>query len=359
MNTKKILCVIESLNSGGAERQLTNLAVLLKKNGHDVEVGIFLKSDFYLTKLLDHGIKCVLLTDKKKKFNKIISLMKYIIRSKPNTVITYLDPPSMSACLAKFIYPKFKLIVSERNTTVKIGIKEIIKFNLYRFADYVVPNSFTQKCFIDSNFHFLRKKNVVISNCIDTEVFIPQDINAEKKETFTIIVVARVMPQKNTLGFIEAVKMVLEKGCCINVKWFGYQKDLEYFEKCLNLLRKYSLEDYFTFYPPTNNIREELVQSDALCLPSFYEGYPNVICEAMSCELPIICSDISDNSTIVSDGINGFLFNPNNIDTISEAILKLYNLDYLKRKNIGKINRDKVIKNNSMDNFVKKYIDLI
>ena len=52
---------------------------------------------------------------------------------------------------------------------------------------------------------------------------------------------------------------------------------------------------------------------DAFCLPSFKEGYPNVIVEAMSCELPVLCSKICENPVIVEDNINGFLFDPHNI----------------------------------------------
>ena len=359
-NRKNILCLIESLNSGGAERQLTYLAMLLKEKGYNVSVGVFMKSDFYLKQLEEKEIACTQLTESKNKIFKVFSLVKYIIKNKPDTIIAYLDPPSMSACIAKICSPKFKLIVSERNITTKIRLREFIKFNLYRLADFVVPNSNTQKKIIDKNFPFLSKKNVLISNCIDTSTFLPNDNGLyQTGDSLNIIVVGRVMPQKNPMGLINAIKIVREKGYNVKIRWFGYQKDKDYFIKCINLVKELTLESCFEFLPPTKCIREEMIKADALCLASFYEGYPNVICEAMSCELPIICSDVSDNSSIVTDNINGYIFDPNKSDDIAEKIIKLLELSPEERKKMGKLNRKKVLVNNSLEIFITKYQKLL
>ena len=52
----KIICLIESLGSGGAERQLSGLAVMLKQQGYEVEVGYYIKNEFYLSRLQDNGV---------------------------------------------------------------------------------------------------------------------------------------------------------------------------------------------------------------------------------------------------------------------------------------------------------------
>ena len=56
MGNKKIICLIEDLCSGGAERQLTGLAVLLKEQGYDVEVWCYYPNNFYLQTLVDGNV---------------------------------------------------------------------------------------------------------------------------------------------------------------------------------------------------------------------------------------------------------------------------------------------------------------
>ena len=50
---KHILCLIENIGPSGAERQITNLAVQLRKQGHDVEVAYYVKKEFYLPFLME------------------------------------------------------------------------------------------------------------------------------------------------------------------------------------------------------------------------------------------------------------------------------------------------------------------
>lgn len=69
---------------------------------------------------------------------------------------------------------------------------------------------------------------------------------------------------------------------------------------------------------------------DAICLPSFFEGFSNTISEAICCGHPVICSDVSDNSLMVKEGENGLLFDPKNIESMSQAIISFYNLPYEK-----------------------------
>ena len=60
---KRILCIIENLGSGGAERQITGLAVMLKQAGYQVEVWYYVKKEFYLSFLSENGVVCRYLED--------------------------------------------------------------------------------------------------------------------------------------------------------------------------------------------------------------------------------------------------------------------------------------------------------
>jgi glycosyltransferase involved in cell wall biosynthesis len=69
-----------------------------------------------------------------------------------------------------------------------------------------------------------------------------------------------------------------------------------------------------------------LQKHHALIHPSFYEGLPNVVCEALAVGMPVLVSDVCDHPRLVADGERGFLFDPNAPASIAAAISKLVNL---------------------------------
>ena len=77
-------------------------------------------------------------------------------------------------------------------------------------------------------------------------------------------------------------------------------------ERTIN--RQYELEECVHFHQPYNPIVEKYRKADIFILPSIYEGFPNVLCEALSCGIPSIASDVCDNGRIIKDGENGFLW---------------------------------------------------
>ena len=115
----------------------------------------------------------------------------------------------------------------------------------------------------------------------------------------------------------------------------------------------------FTFYDASENIIKEYTNADVFCLPSLYEGFPNVICEAMSCGLPILCSNVCDNPNIVKEDLNGILFNPLSVDDIVASILKFHELDLLTRERMGEESRTLAVDKFSSIPFIQKYMSII
>ena len=71
---KRILCLIESLGSGGAERQLTGLAVMLKQHGYQVEVWYYVQKEFYVSYLLENGVVARFLIDAGNPYTRLFSI---------------------------------------------------------------------------------------------------------------------------------------------------------------------------------------------------------------------------------------------------------------------------------------------
>lgn len=90
-----------------------------------------------------------------------------------------------------------------------------------------------------------------------------------------------------------------------------------------------------------SDIPDVLNAADIFVFPSFHEGMPVSVLEAMACGLPVICSQIRGNVDIVEEGENGYLFAPADSDALSRKIGLLMD-DADKRKAMGAKNKELV-----------------
>lgn len=349
----KILCIIEALGSGGAERQMVGLASLLKKDGNDVAVMTYYPKDFYKYVLDNAGVEHIYVEKAHSKFKRIPELSKAVSKYNPDVVICYSPSAAEIACLLKMMGANFKLIVSERNSIRSNNRHEKLKFFMYKWANCIVPNSYEQQQFIAEYYHRLISKTSVITNFVDTDYFSPAG-DYSSQQPCRIICVGRDNPQKNQLRFIDAVKLLAEKSVPFKVDWYG-NFESDYGQKCIQKIKDLHLEDKIELKGETKNVRDEYRRHDVFCLPSIYEGFPNVLCEAMSCGLPAVCSDVCDNPLIVQEGVNGFLFDPNNTEDMAQKIEKMVMLNDAEKKRMSLSNREKSLEMFSKEAFLAKY----
>lgn len=356
---KRITCFIDSLGAGGAQRQLVGLAAFLKEQGYNVSVAFYHNNCFYEDWLQRSGVPYVYLKKAEKSLFRIWHVARYIRMTKVDVVISYLETPSICACVAKLFNHRFKLIVSERSTTQHTGRNERIRFNLFRVADHVVPNAFSQETYMRTTFPKLADKIVTIPNFVDLEHFVPPKERC-RRQVPEIMIAASIWPSKNTLGFIDAVTALKAKGHRFHISWYGLnKKHVDYINQCRQKIERLGVAEYIELKEKTTQIKECYQEADYFCLPSFYEGTPNVICEAMACGLPLACSDVCDNSKYVIEGENGFLFNPKETSSMVTAFEHLFALSDEDYGLYCRRSRELALQKLSKDNFIKAYIELI
>lgn len=355
---KNILLLIDHLGSGGAQRQLVGLATLLKQNGYNVNVITYYNIPFYKSFLDDNNIPHKVLNNAESKFFRIFKVNNAIRKYNPDVLISYLDTPSIIACICKLLGGKWKLIVSDRNTSQSYSIRQRIKLYFFKFADYIIPNSNSQKEFIIKNCPQLKNKTHVITNFLDTSFFSPLQVSNKRNIIPTILSVGRMAPQKNIPRYAEALCIAKSKGTIFKAKWYGKLNN-DIIAECKKISKQYGYENILEFHDAEKNILPIYQSNDIFCLPSLYEGYPNVLCEAMSCGMPILCSRICDNPLIVEESKNGFMFDPQNIQDISSTIINILNLSTQTLDKMGDYSRKLSIEKFSSDIFIKKYLQLI
>lgn len=354
----KILLFTDSLGAGGAQRQLVGLARLLHQKGYNVKVGTYHHLDFYKSFLDDNKIDNELITEADNSIKRIFNITHYLKNERPNCVIAYQETPSLISCVTKLLGCNFRLIVSERNTTQRVGIYDRIRFFLYRWADYIVPNSYAQENFLTSHYPWMKTKLYTISNFVDLDRF--NFTMKVKREIPLIVIAASIWQPKNALGLIQAVKLLKDKNRKFNIEWYGItDASSDYLSECNGLIAQMGLENYIRLLPKSKQIQEQYRNCDFFCLPSFYEGTPNVICEAMSCGRPVICSDVCDNPIYVAEGENGFLFDPTKPSSIANAIERALNVTSDEYKHLCKNSRKKAEHLLNENEFVDKYINII
>lgn len=348
----KILLLIDALSSGGAERQMSYLAINLKKAGHEVRLMTFYDVEcFYETDLVKNGIIVECNPKCKKTLPRICEIVNVVKEWHPDIVVAYKRGASMAACLAK-IRIKFPLIVSERNTTQSLSLSERVKFWAYSMADIIVPNSHSQARYIKSHFPFLGRKTYVVTNMVDVDKFHPNSTSTNKIPI--VLTTARIMPQKNIITYLQAIGIVKQRGIKCHFDWYGNGNGTpEYVEKVKKEVYRLHIEDMITFHEPNRNVQQLYQKADIFCLPSMYEGFPNVVCEAMSSGLPIVCSNVCDNPDIVEANVNGLLFSPSDPNDIAQKIIDILQIPYSEKEKMRNANRSKIIQMCSSDAFVK------
>lgn len=355
---KKILLITETLGSGGAERQICGLASMLTKAGFPCRLITYVENQFYEPYLRQNGVDYQFVPELWNKKTRIFKVAKYVRQYKPDVVISFLPSVNKTMCVAKMFFGA-KLVVSERNNNTCITRSDKVQFNLYRVADAIVPNSNSQGMFICNHFPFLCKKVHSIINFVDVNRFTPSEMPVQN-DVLRIVTVARYTQQKNVLTYLKAVRMVKDMGLNVHFDWYGDKKhNAAYYAEIEKEYQKLDISDNITLHNPNQKIEEEYRKADICCLPSLYEGYPNVVAEAMSCGLPILCSNVYENPYIVEEGVNGFLFNPESVEDIAGAIKKMADLSFKERQEMGKRNRQLCLQHNTEEAFLKSYVELI
>jgi len=331
----KVLLLIDNLGSGGAQRQWTILAKGLIKYGYNVTLVRYYEQDFYANILEPLPIKQVLIKKTEKiGVNFFLQLRKLMLRENFEAVFSIMNTPNFYATLLKkTIRQDFNCIISHCNKTDfnKISLLDAtIRKWSSKNADKVVCNSFHEKNTWVNHIPDLSNKIYTIYNGVETERFYPP--TPFRKKQNKLLIVGSISPLKNGLMILKAIKSWKDQGNeYFKITWIGrIDHDVltrkKYAEKVFAYIDKYRLHDWVEIIEPTQNILPFYHQHDALLLASHSEGLPNVACESLMTGLPLIISNVLDHPVLVSDGIEGFLFDPYKIDELHHAWKQFFSL---------------------------------
>jgi glycosyltransferase involved in cell wall biosynthesis len=354
----KVLCVIDNLGWGGAQRQLVNIGCGLKELGHQVEFFTYYPPDDFKTQLQLAGIP-IHTSVKHSRFSlsPIVALRRLIRRGSFTAVLALLETPAVYAELACIGMSAVRLVVGERSTVPggRASFTRALKSHLHRLSHVVVANSQSQRHWLSRNFRFLERKTLCIWNGTDTSTFRPAPQALRSHDGIRLLGVGRVSAEKNLLRLASALGICRRRGLSVRLDWVGRIGDEAYHSTILRAVADAGLDSSWHWLGERADVPELMRQYDALILPSLFEGLPNVVCEALASALPVLASRVSDNGMLVQHGQSGLLFPADDVEGIAGAIIHFAQLAQHERDAMGRFGRVFALRELSLGKCVASY----
>lgn len=354
-NPVKVLHLIPTLSSGGAERQLANLVGSTSKNIINHTVCVIGEADFFSSSIREAGYEVIKLNiTGKRPFIQAARKFRQVVRSvKPDIIHTWLYDAHIAARLACISDKKLPLVTSLQAPDyepeiINIGnwsprkvevLKKIDKFTASLKKPYFVPCSHFVKKSYQNYYKIDEQKTQVIYNCVDPGLLTTSE--AEKRDlltrlslsddAFIFLNVSRLDPQKNHTVLIKAFDKVSKEipdAYLILVGVGGLENELK------SLVKNLQIEKKVLFLGRRNDIGTLLEIADVFVFPSLFEGLGVALIEAMFKSLPCIISKIEVFEEIIRNEETGLIIDENSAEELEEAMIKLYK-DKDKRKLLG------------------------
>lgn len=322
----KILQVIDSLHTGGAEKLVADIVPRMVALGYQVDILLLIKSNtFQEQKLIDSGVKIYFLKECGSLYNPLLIFKIIPYLKEYNLVHIHLFPASYWCVVAKFLsFSNIKFVFTEHSTSNRRRNSSFFRFVdkcIYRSFSHIICISDETKTFLVK--HINRTDNVsVVCNGVDIGLFknaspyVKENlVSGIYPDSFLIIQVSSFRNAKDQDTVIKSLSFLDEK---IHVLFVGdgSRKDI-----CRQLALTLGVYDRVHFLGIRNDIPSLLKSSDIVVLSSHYEGFGLAALEGMAAGKPTVASGVEGLSGIVGDA--GVLFERGDSEQLARIIMKL------------------------------------
>ncbi len=331
---KKILFVTLDLGGGGAERVLAHLLKNLDRGKFQPAVVVLKKDAPSYEVPEDVDVKYIRKTKALDFFRLAFSLARLIREERPSAIISFLNYTNYLTAFAKMLSgSKVPHLLNERTTIsedMKVQrfsrIKKRLIRHVYPKADRVIAVSKGVMEDLCLNYGVPQDKCSVIYNSPDLEDIKNKAGSAIdhpwfNKYTMPVVTACgRLGPEKNYPMLLKSMVRVLER-TDIRLAIIGdglMRGELE------SLAKELGIQDNVAFLGFQPNPYKYMARSSIFVLSSNFEGFPNVLLEAMSCGVPSVSTRCpSGPGEIITDRLNGLLVPPGDEEALAMAILEL------------------------------------
>ncbi|MEE2702456.1 MAG: glycosyltransferase [Myxococcota bacterium] len=364
----RIAYVIDSLGSGGAQRQAVELAATLAERG-DIRARfcVYHGEDFFSPRLREAGIE----VDRIPKLAKLDPvfprrLRAWLRRHPADLVHALLLPPSVWSRLAVRGLPRRNrpaLLVSKRDSLIAISpAHRLLETFAYRGADAVTANAAAVALGIERELRLPAGRVHYIPNGIDLAAWDRQMLGIPRIEmapdAFHVAQIGRLVPLKNPHSLLRALTRIpSELRARVRVWLIGRHEPAALTE----LRREISdrgLSAIVRIESPQREIAAIMGRLGALVLPSSHEGFPNVVLEAMAARKPVIATPVGDVPNLIEEGKTGLMVPVGNDEALAGALLTLLRASEAERLAMGAAARRVVEAKFQLSSIADRYLSL-
>ncbi len=311
---KKVFFIIPTLTQGGAERVIVTLLKFLDKSKFKATIMVVNMNEEVYSEEIPEEVDIIDL-----KCNRVRTAIPKIIfnlwRHKPNIVMSTLGHLNIAIAMSRIFMPfgiKFiareTIVVSEKLSRVNFQkLWKLLHRIFYPTFDKIICQS--EDMMKDISHILGSEKNLVlINNPVDFKsihnLSMLYDHSVEKyykDRSYTYLIAAgRLINQKGFEMLIEAVALTSNPKIRLAILGHG---SLE--KKLLSLIEHYKLQDQVTLLGYQKNPYTWISRANAFVLSSYYEGFPNVVLEALSCGTPVISTPAPGGTKEILESIEG------------------------------------------------------
>lgn len=361
-NTGKKICVaIHGLAHAGAERVAASWANYLTKEGHDVFVMVYAPGED--TYDLDTRVRIVPVADTKEayfhmsKAKQLQNIRRLIHREQPEILISFLPKMQITMMLATLGMRRKRIETVRNNPWIDKDVEgKRFLWNLcFRRSHAIIVQTKEQSLYFSQK---LQKKIVVISNPVSGDFVNRQKIYANEGIR-KFVSVARINPQKNYPMMIRAFAKIAQEipDCTLDIYGAGSPEAIQNLQ---TLIKQLGMEKNINLCGWKKNISEMLLSYDAFLMSSNYEGMPNALAEAMASGLICLSTDCKTGpKDMIDPGISGYLATAGSVESFTEGIQKIIQMDQRHCIEMGAAAREKILNMCSEENTLQRLKNLI
>jgi glycosyltransferase involved in cell wall biosynthesis len=203
------------------------------------------------------------------------------------------------------------------------------------------------------------KSFLIESEGIDIKHFDQTLCKEAKKDEFTFLFVGRLLTDKGIYELIKAFERLKKENPKVKLIIVGSPDEGNPNSVSKGELEKWVKEGLIEWHGFQEDVRPFYCMADCVVLPSYREGVPRVLLEAMAMEKPIITTDAPGCRNVCVDEVNGFLVKPKDVESLYLAMKRMVELGDEKLREFGKAGKRLAKEKYSVEKIVREYINLI